>query len=97
MPDLTHASGAVLANVATSTTSATLIANTGRDGFIIHNDSAANLYVKFGTTAASPTSFTYKIAPGGTLEHPIGFVVWDGQVQGALDAGSGTARVTELV
>lgn len=57
---------AALANVTASAASTTLLAaNTARKGVIIHNDSTATLYLKYGTAAAL-TSYTYKIPADGT-------------------------------
>lgn len=84
---------ATLANVSTSTASATLQAsNTGRLDLTIYNDATTVLYVKYGTTA-SATSFTVAIDPGGFWRDPTGYT---GRVDGILASGSGTARMTEL-
>jgi len=88
-------STATLTNVATSTASAQLLAaNTSRRGVIIHNDSSGILYVKYGTTA-SATSFTYRLTSQATLELPTS-PMYTGRIDGILDTGTGTARVTEL-
>lgn len=85
---------ATLANVSTSTTSATLIAsNTSRRSAVIYNDSTSILYVKFGSTA-SATSFTYRVSPGQHLELQI--PCYTGIITGILDASTGTARITEM-
>lgn len=86
-------STSALANVATSTTSATLLAaNANRLGAMIHNDSTRNLYVKFGTTASN-TSFTVLMPANSYYEVPFGYT---GRIDGILASQSGTARVTEL-
>ena len=80
--------------VATSGTSAQLIAsNTSRKGLIIHNDASAVLYVKFGTTASS-TSYTYALQPGGMFE--MARPIYTGRVDAILATGSGNAMVTEM-
>jgi len=65
-------------------------------GMVIFNDSAANLYVLLGTSAATTTVFTVRIPPGGTWETPFG---WGGHVHGIWDAdtANGAARVTQVV
>lgn len=86
------ASSATLANVSTSTSSATLLAsNSARKKAVIVNDSTAILYVKFGTTA-SATSYSYLLQPNDTLEE----VTYTGRIDGILASGTGTARTTEL-
>jgi hypothetical protein len=92
---LPAAATATLSNVATSTTSAQLLAsNASRKGAIIYNDSLVVMYVKFGTTA-SATSFSYYLAAGATLELPSS-PVYTGRIDAILASSTGTARVTEL-
>lgn len=87
---------ATLANVAASASSVTLQAsNTARIGLIIVNDSTVSCYVKYGS-AASTSSYTYKLGPGGILEcGPAGFI-YTGIVTGIWDSATGNARMTEL-
>jgi hypothetical protein len=93
---LPNAATATLSNVATSTSSAQLLAlNTSRKGAVIYNDSLAALYVKFGTSATS-SSFTYYLAAGATLELPTSPGLYTGRIDGILASSTGTARVTEL-
>lgn len=88
------ASTATLANVAGSASSVTLQAsNSSRLGWSVFNDSAANLYVKFGSTA-SATSFTVKVGVGEFYELPT--PVYTGIITGIWDSATGAARVTEL-
>lgn len=97
LEDALTADAATLSNVGDSASSVTLAAsNAARRGLIIHNDSGANLFIKFGATA-SATSYTYKIPPDGHLDYTSGGVIYTGVVDGiwASDAG-GNARVTEL-
>lgn len=85
---------ATLANVGGSATSVTLIAsNTDRRGFVIHNDSTAILYVKFGS-AASSTSYTYKLQADALLESPAW--CYTGIITGIWASATGDARTTEL-
>lgn len=86
---------ATLASVNDTASSATLLAaNANRVGFAIFNDSAASLYVKYGTTA-STTSFTFLIDPYGFYEF-AGAGVYTGRIDGIWSSDStGAARVTE--
>lgn len=80
------------ARVATSTTSAQLIAaNASRKKVVIHNDSAGILYVKFGTTA-SATDFTYRLAS----QTDKAITKYTGRIDGILDTGTGNAQVSEV-
>lgn len=89
------ASTATLANVAGSASSVTLIAsNASRLGVVIFNDSSAILYVKFGS-AASATSFTYKVNPYVTLELNQ-IRQYSGIITGIWASATGDARTTEL-
>lgn len=92
----TPAATATLANVADAATVQTLAAaNSARMGLIIFNDSTSDLYLKYGS-AASLTSFTYKVFAGSTWEMPIA-PCFTGIVTGIWSAdASGSARVTEL-
>jgi hypothetical protein len=90
-----RASTATLTNVTASASSVQLLASNGnRKGGIFVNDADQVCYLKFGTTA-SATSFTYKIAAGGTIELPS--PVYTGQID-AIWAGSptGAMRITEV-
>jgi hypothetical protein len=70
-------------------------ANASRGYTIVHNDSAANLYLKYGTTA-SVTSYTYKIRPDETWEMPSDYH-YESQIDGIWDAaGGGAAQVTDM-
>lgn len=85
---------ATLANVASSATSVTVdAANAARLGMMIHNDSTAILYLKYGATA-SVTSYTVRLDPGVQWEMPE--PVYTGIVDGIWSAANGNARVTEL-
>ena len=83
---------ATIARVATSGTVATLLAASGaRNAVIIVNESAAVMYVKYGS-AATATSYTYAIVAGGTLE--AAQPVYGGIITGILASGTGNAQVT---
>ena len=89
------AATATLSNVASSAVSVTLkAANASRLGLIITNDSTQYVNVKFGS-AASASSYTYRVGPGQVLELP-GTPIYTGIVTGIWDAANGNARVTEL-
>ncbi len=77
-----------------STTSAQVVAaaGTGQSVRYIANTSAAILYLRFGTTAASATDFTVSIAAGAAWESPAPF--YSGPIQGILSTGTGNANVT---
>ena len=91
-----HAATANLTNVAASAASVTVLAgNTARKGCIVVNDSTAGVYLKFGS-AASATSYTYRLEAKQTFESPAG-VTYDGIITGIWDSATGNARVTELL
>lgn len=82
-------------SVADSASSVTILAsNVDRMGAHIFNDSEYALYILLGGATASLTTFTEKLAPGGSLSiSPSGFT---GLIVGIWAAnGSGSARVTE--
>ena len=87
---------AVVRRVAASVSAITLSSpNFHRAGFIIHNDSTAVLFVKFGS-GASDTDFTHRLDSQGSLEHRTGRV-YRGLVTGRWVAEGGAAQVTELL
>jgi hypothetical protein len=84
---------ATLANVASSATNVTLFAaNAAAKGRMVHNDSTAVLYVKFGATATS-SSYTVKMAADSYYEFPE--PVYTGIVDGIWASANGAARCTE--
>lgn len=84
-----------LSSVSGNASSVTLLsANTARKGALIFNDSTANLYVGFTSSAVSLTSYTVKLAPGSLFEMP--WPVYTGQINGIWDNAVGAARITEL-
>ena len=81
-------------SVAAATQSVTLLAvNASRRGLVIHNDSTATLWVKFGS-AAFATSYTYELTAGAHLELSAG--VFTGLICGIWETADGYARITEL-
>ena len=86
---------ATVTRVAASATSVTLLAaNATRRGVIVHNDSNADLWLKFGATA-SATSYTVKLGPGDLYESPSS-PVYPGIIHGIWSAADGAAQITEL-
>jgi hypothetical protein len=59
----------------------------------VYNNSTANLYLKYGTTA-SATSFSLKLGAGDYLELPYPCFV--GRIDGFWDAINGDAMVTDI-
>jgi hypothetical protein len=87
-------SAAALANVSGSASSVSLFAsNASARMRMLHNDSTATLYVKFGATA-SITSYTVKLIPDAYYEFPI--PLYTGAVDGIWSSAAGAARTTEL-
>lgn len=83
---------AATANVSASASSVTLLtANADRVLAVVVNDSTADLYVKFGTTA-STTSYSYLLGPADTLE----VTRYTGRIDGIWSSAAGSARVTEV-
>lgn len=84
---------AVVAAPAMSTTSAAVLAaGAARKGWIVVNDSAVVLYLRFGSAAASSTDFSVSLAAGASFTCPV--PVYAGPIQGILASSTGTARVT---
>lgn len=84
--------------VSDTTTSTQLLAsNTARVGAVVHNDSDAVLYVKYGT-AASATSYVYKLLSQAHLILPEpGQPIYTGIIHGiwSADTAAGAATVNE--
>lgn len=83
-------------SVADNAASTTILAsNANRIGATVTNDSSAVLYLLLGSTAASTTNYSVRIAQYGYYEVPFGYT---GQLTGiwASDPGDGAARVTEI-
>lgn len=83
---------AVVDPIATSTTSVSLVVRVATKSRIIFNNSAAVLYIRFGTTAATSTDFSVAILAQGYYEVPQ--PLYGGQITGILASGTGTAQVT---
>jgi hypothetical protein len=84
-------------SVGGSGTSVTLLGanpNRVKGGAILVNESAATLYLKYGS-AASLTSYTYSVTPGATWEMPSN-VRYTGIITGMWSSATGNARITEL-
>jgi len=90
-----NAQTATLANVASSATSVTIFsANSQAVARALWNDSTAVLYLKFGTAAASTTSYTVQLVAGAYYEftQPL----YGGAVTGIWASANGNARTTEV-
>lgn len=86
---------ATLSNVSASASSVTLLAaNASRKGATIVNDSTANLYIKYGSSA-SATSYTYKLFPSDFYYMKLEDYT-SGIITGIWDSATGTARITEM-
>jgi hypothetical protein len=89
------ATTAVKTNVTSVTTSTTILAaNANRRGAIVFNDSTSVLYISYGTSTTSTTSFSVKVAAGAVylLDVPL----WNGAMTGIWSAAQGAARVTDI-
>ena len=93
-------SAATLANVTGSSSSVTVFAaNSAARGRMIANDSTAILYLKFGSGAASTTSYTVALAgTGGGVAQYYEFPapLYTGAVTGIWASAVGAARTTEV-
>lgn len=89
------ATTATRSNVASSASSVAIAAaNTSRKGLLITNDSTQVLYLAYGATAASATSYTVQLAPGAYWEMPS--PLYTGAMTGIWASANGNARITEL-
>lgn len=92
---------ATVSSVASSASSVVLFAAAepnAADLRIVHNDSSAILYIKYGATA-STTSFTAKLAADASYTFPVGRggAIYTGVVHGIWASANGFARLTEAV
>lgn len=88
-----NVSSAIHTNVAGSASSGQfLAANVARIGVSIWNDSAATLYIKYGTTATA-TDCKLGIPPNGFWEMGA---LYRGRIDGIWSAATGAARITEM-
>jgi len=84
---------ATLASVASSASSGTIFAATGKaSARTVFNDSTAVLYLAFTSSAASTSNYTVQIAAGGYYEFPQ--PVYSGAVTGIWASANGNARLT---
>ena len=82
-------------SVASSATDVQVFAaSAGAGGRTVFNESSAILYLAFGTVAASLTSYTVQVAPGGYYEFPA-TRFYGGEVRGIWASANGNARCTE--
>lgn len=89
------ANTATLTNIASSTSSQIVLAvNTNRKGFILFNDSTANCYVAFASTASS-SSYTMYLNQRMTYQNEA--VMYTGVISAIWDAANGFLRTTELI
>jgi hypothetical protein len=92
--ELTRPATSAVTSVAGAAVATTLLAaNTARKGFMIFNDSTANLFLKFGSDA-STTSFTVRLGNGDFYE--MNERVYTGIITGIWSVAAGNARITEL-
>lgn len=87
-------SSATVTTVAASASAVTLFSanSSSLHGRFVYNDSAANLYLKFGS-AASTSNFTVKLRPEAYYEFPN--PVYRGLVTGIWTSATGSAQTTE--
>jgi hypothetical protein len=93
--DTNPATTAVKTNVTSVTTSTTILAaNANRRGAIVFNDSTSILYISYGTSTTSATSFSVRVAAGAVylLDVPL----YNGAMTGMWSAVNGAARVTDI-
>jgi hypothetical protein len=89
------ATTAVKTNVTSTTTSTTILAaNANRRGAIIFNDSTAILYISYGTSTTSTTSYSVRVAAAAVylLDVPL----YSGAMTGVWASANGAARVTDI-
>jgi len=92
--DASRPTNATLSSVATSITSAELLAaDPARRKFFIHNAASKSLFVAFAATA-TPTAFTLLIPGEGSYESDMND--YTGVISGILVSGSGNARITKI-
>jgi hypothetical protein len=81
---------------ASASSVALVAANAGRVGLAIFNNGSTDLHLAYGTTAATTTSFSVRVSPGGFYEAPVGWAVL--AVQGIWSGSpTGTAQITEVL
>jgi hypothetical protein len=91
----TKAASTSLSNVAAAVADTLLVAeNTNRKGLSITNSSTSVLYVKIGSSGASPTSHSIRMVANAYVEIPFNATV---AIYGYWVAANGAARVTEYL
>ena len=87
---------ATVASVPASATSVELLPATAlRKAFIIFNTGKKTLYIRFGATNASLSSYTWPLSSHAGVTFPEG--TWVGAIQGVWEAATtGAALVTEI-
>lgn len=85
------ATSALTSVVSAAADTSLLAATSTRTAFSVVNDSTAVLYLKNNAGAASTTSYTIQIAPGGYYRNDD----WTGAVRGIWASANGNARITE--
>lgn len=89
------ATTATVTSVSGSISSVTLLsANSARKMAAFYNESNANLYIKFGTTASN-TSYTILLPKDGYYELPHSGA-YTGRIDGIWSSATGAVRITEL-
>jgi hypothetical protein len=90
-----NAGTSTLTSIPSSVTSVALLAaNPLRLGAVLFNDSTAALYLSYGPSDASATSYTVKVDAGGswTNDSPV----YTGAITGIWTTANGACHVTEL-
>lgn len=88
-------SATVTGVTSSASTGQLLAANSDRTGVLIHNNSTATLYLKYGATASIASGgYSVPMEPGSYWEMPQ--PVYRGQIDGIWSAANGYANVTEV-
>jgi len=91
---VSQAGTAARTSVAASVSDTLLVAaNASRQALIIYNQSDSPLYVGYGVSAVSTSSFTLIVSANAEKELPGGFT---GQIRGIWTVATGNARITEI-
>jgi len=90
----TNATSTVVSRSQTNSSIVILSASTTTKETIIYNDASVNLFLRFGSAAASSTDFTHKMTGQSYYEVPGSYT---GQITGVWASnGTGFARTTEI-
>lgn len=81
---------------ASASSVAIVAANAARVGLAVYNTADTDLYLAYGTDAATTSSFTVKVPTGALYEAPAG---WAGLAMQGIWSGSptGSAQITEVL